>query len=694
MNSLSPNDDRGMDPALEEAAGELQTFSESLDQADAQTIALLRTPTELDTAVAPRVTRLIDRLGRLGAILGSLDADASLPTTLPSGIAALPATESADTFPKVPGFRLLSLLGKGGMGKVYLAEETALSRRVALKIIGGGMAANSASHARFLREARAMAAVVHDNVMPVLRVGECDAGLYFTMPLLDGQSLADRLDKCDGALPPDEALNIFLQIAEGLQAIHGQGLVHRDIKPSNIWLETVARTSGAAPMRRVRILDFGVALDVAPPERTQTLNVLGTPGFMSPEQAAGGTVDARSDLFSLGAVGYRMWTGKPAFSGDTLFALLTDLALHDPPAANSVDARVPLAISQLLERLVEKDRAGRPATAADVLTAVNGSVAPTAPSWRDRLRIFAPALLVLAVAAAITITVINQKGQRASVTVPDGTHAEVLPDGNVRVHLPESSKSANSKFPPLDPIWSEQFRKFTVAKQRMELAAELVRRNPRYDGLVYHSDEKPLEKLTNLGIFTDRVRDITPLSAATAITNLQMVPSTWERGGKGQLVSLDAVRDLNLQFLDVTGNPELSDLSPLEGMQINWLNLSHTGVRDLEALRNVELTGGLLIENTAVNDLSPIADKPLVEVHCAGSKVQDLKPLAGKKLIILTMPAGATPWSVAADMPLVKLKFTPDEQHDVTLFRRMKTLKEINGLSAEEFWREYDERRK
>ena len=204
-------------------------------------------------------------------------------------------------------YRVLKVLGQGGMGIVFHAEDTQLRRPVALKVIRPEMSKTLSNRQRFLREARAMAQVKSDHVVTVYQVGQVDDVCYLAMELLDGEPLDRWLDRA-GTPPPGEAVRIGREIALALAAAHARGLVHRDVKPANVWLE--------APTRRVKLLDFGLA---RPPDAdihlTQTGVVVGTPTYMAPEQARGEVVDGRADLFSLGCILYLMVTGRLPFEG-------------------------------------------------------------------------------------------------------------------------------------------------------------------------------------------------------------------------------------------------------------------------------------------------------------------------------------------------------------------------------------------
>ncbi len=246
----------------------------------------------------------------------------------------------------IGGFKPLSILGEGGMGAVYLAEDSQLGRRVAIKVMKKELAADPDARHRFLREARAMATIEHDNIMIIHAVGEDHGTPFLVMPVLKGETLDDRLCR-ENRLPVAESCRIGREIAAGLAAAHSHGLIHRDIKPSNIWLE--------GSQGRVRILDFGLARPASDDQKvTQSGAVLGTPAYMAPEQAAGTEATLRSDLFSLGAVLYRITTGQQPFAGPNILATLNNLANRIPESPAKLNSEIPAELSTLIDRLMAK----------------------------------------------------------------------------------------------------------------------------------------------------------------------------------------------------------------------------------------------------------------------------------------------------------------------------------------------------
>jgi serine/threonine protein kinase len=245
------------------------------------------------------------------------------------------------------------------MGAVYLAVDIRLNRKLALKVMLPQFAANPVAKERFLREARATAQVAHDNIVTVYEADERDGVPYIAMQLLQGLSLDDYL-KTKGILSVSQILRIGREAAAGLSAAHRRGLVHRDIKPANLWLE--------APHGRVKLLDFGLARPAdADAELTRSGAVVGTPAYMSPEQARGEKVDLRTDLFSLGAVLYRLVTGRRPFEAPTIIGVLTALATKEPLAVQQLNPAAPPGLVELIERLLAKNPQNRPVDADEVV---------------------------------------------------------------------------------------------------------------------------------------------------------------------------------------------------------------------------------------------------------------------------------------------------------------------------------------
>jgi serine/threonine protein kinase len=257
------------------------------------------------------------------------------------------------------GYEVIETIGSGGMGVVLKGRDPKLNRIVAIKVLAPHLAANGAARQRFFREAQAAAAVVHEHVVTIHAVEEAAGVPLLVMQYIPGLSLRQKIDQT-GPLELRRILRIALQTAAGLAAAHAQGLIHRDIKPANILLEN--------GVERVRITDFGLATAADDVALTQTGYLAGTPQYMSPEQAQGKPLDARSDLFSLGSVMYEMCTGRAAFRSSNPYAAIQRVCHEEPRSIRQLNPDIPEWMCQIVERLLAKDPKARFASAADLVT--------------------------------------------------------------------------------------------------------------------------------------------------------------------------------------------------------------------------------------------------------------------------------------------------------------------------------------
>ena len=263
---------------------------------------------------------------------------------------------------RIGEYEILGLLGRGGMGLVFKAFDASLSRVVAIKVLAPRLASSSQARRRFLREARAAAAINHANVVTIHGVGEQEGMPFLVMECIPGQSLRQRIQS-GPPLNAVQVLRISLQVAQGLEAAQRQVVIHRDIKPANIMLED--------NIERVKITDFGLArAAVAATDATSTDRIAGTPEYMSPEQVRGEKLDSRSDLFSLGCVMYAMVAGTSPFKGKHPLDSVRRVTEVTPPRLNDLDPSLPKGLADLVQRLLSKDAQDRPGTAGEVVEAI------------------------------------------------------------------------------------------------------------------------------------------------------------------------------------------------------------------------------------------------------------------------------------------------------------------------------------
>jgi Protein kinase domain/WD domain, G-beta repeat len=254
-------------------------------------------------------------------------------------------------------YEVLEVVGRGGMGVVLRAFDEKLHRVVAIKALAPPLATCGSSRQRFVREARATAAVTHDNVIAIHAVEDAGPVPYLVMQFIHGCTLQQKLDR-GGPLPVPEILRLGIGIADGLAAAHRHGLVHRDVKPANILLEN--------SVERVKITDFGLARAADDASLTRSGIIAGTPAYMSPEQAGGERVDPRSDLFSLGSVLYALCTGHPPFRADSAMAVLRRVCDDTPRPIRDINPAIPEWLAAVVAKLQAKDPGQRFASAAEV----------------------------------------------------------------------------------------------------------------------------------------------------------------------------------------------------------------------------------------------------------------------------------------------------------------------------------------
>ena len=463
-------------------------------------------------------------------------------------------------------YRILSKIGEGGMGTVYVAEDTVLGRRVAVKSlkVPAGQAHKS-FHTRFLREARAASRLNHPHIATIHDYGETDDGQpYLVMELIEGHSLNEILSQ--NTLSPDRALTIIKQVAEAIAEAHHHGIVHRDIKPSNVALNQ---------RNEVKVLDFGLAKQIEPsgletqrfgetPELTATKTlegvVVGTPAYLSPEQALGNPVDKRSDIFSIGSLLYECLTGKPVVSGRSLAEIFAQVIRDDPVPPSQVNPRIPAELDRITLKALAKKPEARYQTVDELLEDLNGidatleeRPATTTKSITAQLRSSLPRLtlkhgtIVLAVAFLIALTALWVSTRHRAGAEPSAeamqlyrNGATALRNGNhfKAVNLFEQAIKADDQFPlahaRLAEVWSDLDYEEKATNEMLrvsELAPNLsalpptdmlyvqaitatVRRN--YQGAVEKFEEivrqQPEDQKTfayfDLGRAYERVRDV------------------------------------------------------------------------------------------------------------------------------------------------------------------------------------------
>jgi len=591
--------------------------------------------------------------------------------------------QAGDELGRLGKYRILKVLGHGGMGVVYQAEDPLLKRTVALKAMLPTLAASASAGKRFLREAQAMAAVKHDHIVTIYQVDEERSVPFLAMEFLAGEPLDQRLHR-EAKLPLTEVLRIGREIARALAAAHATGLIHRDIKPGNIWLE--------APEDRVKILDFGLARAAAQEAGlTQQGAILGTPAYMAPEQARGDPVDARSDLFSLGVVLYRLCSGQLPFQGKDTVSTLMEVALHQPAPPIQLNGDLPQELSDLVMRLLEKNPNQRSGTADEVVQALQTlekkwarrkeaaetTVLGPVPSKRRGQPLLVAALVLAGLIGAGTLALIRittdqgdyviktdnpefsfRVNKEGGVTLQDhkakreytltvvrqgkgefdleATDAAadlafkskiftIKRGGEVALQAWFERKPDSEKHPPIAAAWFEEVARLPADKQVAAVADKLKERNLGFEGPVTPLIEAGV--VTELQFLAHHVTDLSPVCALPALRKLEC-PGTQER--KSPLADLTPLRDVKLTHLDCS-NTNVADLTPLKDMKLTLLDCGNTNVSNLAPLKGMPLTV-LFCGCTQVEDLSPLQDTRVTILHCYRTRVTDLAPLKGVRL--------------------------------------------------------------
>ena len=392
-----------------------------------------------DSGLRAEVAALLDADTEAGGFLA--DAGPGVASLL---LDDMPPATPAGTM--IGPYRIVRPLGQGGMGVVYLADDTKLGRPVTLKVLHPQDTADGKRRERLRLDARAAAALVHPNVAAVHALEEIEGQLFIVSEYVPGRTARERLD-ARGPLPADEAVDVALQVARGLDAAHRQGIIHRDLKPENI---LIGDNGG------VRILDFGIARTIAMEPGQQRLTatgvMVGTPGYMAPEQLDGEAGDVRSDLFAFGTVLYELVSGANPFQGKTASSTAARIMTLDPAPLSSVNPIFPPALDAIVAKCLKKEPAERYGSAADVAGELDAlaremasdTAAPVprqdAPRaerssrviWRTHQVVLVALLSVLAIGSWWLAAWV---GQPLRYTLFAAILALTVADGTMRVHL-------------------------------------------------------------------------------------------------------------------------------------------------------------------------------------------------------------------------------------------------------------------
>ncbi len=416
-----------------------------------------------DRELESEVGSLLKFDGRADAFMQTSALNVAAKTLAASQV----TSENESNIGDIGPYHLLKLIGEGGTGNVYLAVDTRLDRKVAIKILSVDFTEDVDRVARFKQEARATSSLNHPNIVTIFEVGETEGSNYIVTEFVEGVILRERLAiALPGGLDAKEAVSIIMQVVQALDAAHRAGIIHRDIKPENI----IVRADGL-----VKVLDFGIAkLDASQPASvdhltTRTGVVIGTTAYMSPEQARGQKVDHRTDIFSVGIVLYEMLCGRKPFEGETWSDVMAAVLVKDPPPIDPLVA--PLALKLIVERCLEKDPDKRFQSASDLTfalhqatitdqsesgpSALNHNEPPSKTSWHKTGLAIAIVIIVLLIGSIVwlktTTTVVEEpKKPVRAPSVPESktTLTWVDRDGTAQGTIGETAEYSGPAFSP------------------------------------------------------------------------------------------------------------------------------------------------------------------------------------------------------------------------------------------------------
>lgn len=699
-------------------------------------------------------------------------------------------------------YRVLKLLGCGGMGAVFLAEDTRLQRRVALKVLRARRCQDDLHRERFLREARLAAAVRNENVVTIhdvgVAVGPQGDVPYLAMEFLDGESLEQTLRR-RGALSLIEAVEVAEKVASALAAAHERGMIHRDIKPANVFLESsrscdppreqelrevslqfaanspllTRRVTGADPKPAVKVLDFGLALPInlsGDGRLTDSGMLLGTPAYMSPEQANGCPLDARTDLFSLGSLLYEAVTGRRPFGGETiaqqLSALLTatPVPLHvviprdpprqqgtfycDPPrqqgrafpVASSSEPRNEssladaaghrtaasadhMELSDLVMQLLQRDPQLRPSSAIEVRDQLRtirtqletqraGERSQTSP---DRSRVKRSSSLTLRVSflgvvvllLGVIITITRKDGSTTTIEADDVKSVTITGlDGKADVTLVPAGK-------PVESTAVTATNSETLVKERLQnVRQEMAKQNPNWDVTTSFRPGVVSGEVVELTLFTPGLESLSPVTKLRGLKKFTAYkPSPmWVANHElpNTVSDIEALRGLPLTSVMLNDFTSLTDLSPLEDLPLQHLELYATPLADPHWLKRFKLKalniGGrtesfdlsvlkempletLYLNESSFDDLSPLRGMMLKTLQCGATRITDLSPLEGMPLEhLVCVKCPIRDWTPLTKLPKLQVLRAdlPLDQARL-LLPQISTLKTINGKSVSDF---------
>jgi len=594
------------------------------------------------------------------------------------------------------------------MGFVFLAEETALDRRVALKVMRPEFSATPEGRERFIREAKASAKVESDHVVTIYHVGEDNGAPFIAMELLEGMSLQTWLARREKLSSFSSVFKVARDLFRGLGDAHRCGLIHRDIKPSNLWIEK--RTG------RIKILDFGLTKAGDGAENaTRSGAILGTPAYMAPEQANGQSVDQRADLFSAGLVLHEVLTGKNPFRRGSILATLKAIGSEEAPLILQIRPETPSGLAALVDSLLQRDPGARPTDVQAAQTSLGiAEQEYRSLSGKSLASPEDPPSNPVGIRAESNVVVTPDQGSDPGSFLFEDTLAP-------RTQTKEKSRTG----PPSRFLWSSGA--VLVSTLLILIVYSVVKKQPGREGQVASGFEKPgersgpkdnrstpIQNSTDLKPFIDEntsaikppelpaenKKSITDEADSDALIqtvveeikkkNPDSKPAVITKGSNGDIVCLlpgEGLKDLTplaplnkIKQVVVQGSNQISDLTPLKGKPIETLNICNSKIADISPLKGMPLKSltlnsnqiasiepvlGMplnhleLTDNSRLASLSPLIQSEITNIRFGGTSVSSLEPLRGKKISFLEATnCPVTDLSPLAEMPLEVLNIS------------------------------------
>lgn len=562
---------------------------------------------------------------------------------------------------RLGGYVIEGLIGQGAMGAVYRARQVSLDRPVALKVLAARLSMREDVLRRFLREARAAAAISHPHLIQIYAVGE-EGGIYYqALELVEGKSLGAYI-RSGERFSEAECLEIARQTLSALREAHRAGVVHRDIKPDNLMLDH---------QRQIKLCDLGLAR-ITEFESSVALTLtgvsVGTPLYMAPEQCMGKrSVDFRADFYGFGATLFHLATGEPPHQGKTPLEVINMHINAPAPDARVINPLLTKSFSALLRRLMAKRPEHRPKTHAEIFRQLDFCGARLALRSQELLgqsrvaesKVVEPTLLdepALWIGGAAGACALVAAGILC-MTILKGRE----PD-NVLGYAPTAEVSKSSV---VGEVFLREVAALPAEQQVARVVSKLRELNPGYDGRARHKIENGA--VTEFSCESRSVADIAPVAALRGLRGFSCGGEAGE-GGRSGLADLSPLRGIGLSRLGCS-YCEVADLSPLSGMPLARLDCRGTRIQDLSPLSGARLTYLSISDNPQLTDISTLRGMRLVVLACQGTPITD--------------------FSILSEMPLKALQCDPSiiaEGYNRDVLRDIGTLETVNGLPVAEFF--------